>query len=200
MRQMRLSLLCWFVVALLVLTAPFFIRGTSFSLHAPAQLSELGDAPRIVMTDSTGAQFDSASLAGKVWVVNFFFASCEGVCPAVNGRIAALYREFESNPAVQFVSITIDPETDTPERLAEYAKRFGADSARWHFLTAPAEKIRETLEAGFRLISPEDKNMHTTRVVLIDTTGKIRNYYQGTQDDFITQAKVDIAGLARITP
>ncbi|NDC37375.1 MAG: hypothetical protein EBZ48_04910 [Proteobacteria bacterium] len=81
--------------------------------------------------------------------------------------------------------------------MERYAKRFGANPAQWHFLTAPAETIRQIIETGFRLISPEDKNMHTTRVVLIDRRGKIRSYYQGTQDEFIKTAEPEIRALLK---
>ena len=188
MVKVRPALLFWCVVLLAGLSLPLFVRETP-------ELPELGEAPRIVMTDSTGAEFDSNDLRGKVWLVNFFFATCEGVCPAINGRIASLYREYQGDPLVRFVSITVDPEIDTPAKLAEYAKRFNAETSQWHFLNAPQEKVRDVLENGFRLISPEDKNLHTTRVVLIDRSGKIRSYYQGTQEEFTKQATAEIAAL-----
>lgn len=107
MGRFRISLLLWFALLLAGLALPLILR------KAP-ELPELGEAPRLLMTDSTGTEFDSNDLRGKVYLVNFFFSSCEGVCPALNGRIAALYKEYQGDPSVHFISITVDPETDTP--------------------------------------------------------------------------------------
>ena len=81
--------------------------------------------------------------------------------------------------AVQFVSISVDPKTDTPERLAAYAEKHGADTSRWHFLTAPREEVDRVGTEGFKLGSAGAPIFHSTRFALVDGRGWIRGYYDG---------------------
>jgi protein SCO1/2 len=196
MQIKRPLLLGWLAVLVIGLFSPFIVSGTSPLQPSPRrELERFGPAPLIQLQDQSGADFDSRSLQNKVWVVNFFFASCEGVCPALNGRIASVYRNFADNPNVHFVSISVDPEHDSPMVLAEYAKRLKADPTKWSFLMGPTERIREILELGFKLVAPEDKNLHTTRVTLIDQKGEIRGFYQGTEDSLVKMLSDDISVL-----
>lgn len=196
MQIKRPLLLVWLAVLVLGFASPFvFSRFSPVQTEAKRELDRLGPAPVILLKDQAGRDFDSRSLQNKVWVVNFFFASCEGVCPALNGRIASIYRNVGANPNVHFISISVDPEQDSPSALTEYAKRFEADPARWSFLTGPSEKIREILESGFKLVAPEDKNLHTTRVTLVDQNGEIRGFYQGTEDSLSKMVSDDISVL-----
>lgn len=84
--------------------------------------------------------------------------------------------------------------------LEQYAKRFGANPSQWHFLTAPEEEVRVIIESGFRLVNPDSKTLHTTRVVLVDRRGKVRSLHQGTQDQFIKESTVEIAALLQERP
>ena len=83
-----------------------------------------------VLTQSTGDQFNSQSLAGDIWVCNFFYASCPSICLRENFAVQELAEQF-AHRGVRFVSITIDPTNDTPSRLADYSKKFNADPKQW---------------------------------------------------------------------
>ncbi len=166
-----------------------------FFNEAPANPSPdtFGKAPTFSLTATDGSTLSSESLAGKVWLMNFFFASCPGPCPLINSDL----RRLKANPAVKdhlrILSVTVDPNRDTPERLAEYGARYGAKPGDWDFLTGTPESIRTLIEGGFKLISPEDVSMHTTRIVLVDRTGEIRGFFQGTDSDAIKQMFQDVA-------
>ena len=105
----------------------------------PSPLADIGPAPRTVLVDSAGKPFDLASLKGKVVLVSFVYTTCNGVCPATTASLSRIQKSLEQaklwGNSVEFVSITLDPKRDTPEVLSRYAQLFGADSARWHFLT-----------------------------------------------------------------
>lgn len=126
------------------------------------------------LTDSHGKPFELESLKGDVWLASFFFTSCPGPCAQMNRAIAGLQREYP-NKDLKFVSITCDPANDTPKRLAEYAKSFGAEPKRWFFLTAPFETVKHVGQDMFKVhVGPQ---MHTERVMLVDRDMNVRGMY-----------------------
>jgi len=171
--------------------------GIQFSLHkiGGEEPPVLGKAPKFELTDSNSRRLSHRDLRGKIWVVNFFFSKCQGICPAVNGSIASIYRDFLSEENVRFVSITVDPEHDTPEVLAEYGARFGADPSRWHFLTGDEPEISALVGVGFKLSMTSDITAHTTRVVLVDEKRNVRGYYRALDDESLEDLKRDLSRL-----
>lgn len=137
------------------------------------------------MTASDGREVGSASLAGKPFVLDFVFTTCTGPCPLMSASMAELQRELADTP-VRLVSVSVDPETDTLEVLAEYAAARGADPERWHFLrgdeaavvalatsvSLPAQRD-PTADPGMRVA-------HSARFVVVDGEGRVRGYYEGT--------------------
>jgi len=176
------------VVCALAGLAAFF----SISLGGTITLPQFGKVPEFVLSDTNEKPFSSSTLLGKVWIVNFFFASCPAVCPAVNGRLASLNRIYKDNGELRLVSITIDPSNDTSQALAEYSKRFGAVPGKWDFLTGPAALINALRAHQFKIDSGDSIEFHSTRVVLIDRTGTVRGFYQGNDDQGVNQLTRDI--------
>lgn len=125
-------------------------------------------------TDSQDKPFKLDSLKGDVWLASFFFTSCPGPCAQMNRSIAGLQREYP-NKDLKFVSMTCDPANDTPKRLAEYAKTFGAEPKRWFFLTAPFETVQHVGQDVFKV--RVGAQMHTERVMLVDRDMKVRGMY-----------------------
>ena len=153
----------------------------------PEPLPKYWTIPAFQLTERSGQPFDSASLKGQVWVADFFFASCPGICPMLTARMAEVHRQFAGKDGVRFVSITTDPATDTPAALREYAERFKAD-ARWVFLTGEKASIWNLCQTGFKLAvadspkSPEPIT-HSSRLVLVDQTGTVRGTYEGVGEE-----------------
>lgn len=130
------------------------------------------------LTERDGTQLDSASLNGKPYVVSFFFAQCPTICRDLNRQIQRLNHEFAGTD-LTFLSLSVDPENDTPERLVDYANEFDADPKQWLFLTGQMYKIREVGEKQFRVIV--DGVNHTGDLFLIDRWGRYRDRF--TWDD-----------------
>lgn len=109
--------------------------------------------PAFTLTDQSGRPFGSADLEGQVYVVNFFFTNCPSICPTLMEATARLQRRYEEAGVdrIPLISITVDPETDTPERLREYGELYGVDPDRWRLLTGEPAEIRELLEKGFKV-------------------------------------------------
>ena len=108
-----------------------------------------------------------------------------------------LQNELTGIDALKFVSITVDPARDTPEVLAAYGKRFGADPARWYFLTGAPETLHHLSKDVFKLgdIAPDLE--HSTRFVLVDKAGRIRGYYASSEPSFTVKLMEDAKQLVK---
>lgn len=138
-------------------------------------LSDLGEVAEFSLTNQNGKTITTADLKGKIWVADFFFTSCQGVCPVMTARMSKLDKTL-GDKGLHLLSISVDPATDTPEKLTEYAKNFDAKD-NWQFLTGEKAKIIDLSVKGFRLSLGEDPMSHSQRLVLIDNHSHIRGYY-----------------------
>jgi len=146
-----------------------------------------GTVPAFSLTERSGRTVQLSDLQGMVWVVDFIFTSCPGPCPMMTSEMKRLQSQFEGRSGVRLVSVTVDPETDTPAVLSNYAREFGADPTRWLFLTGSSDAIRGLATQGLHLFLQDDRNaasssgqgslIHSTRFVLIDRQAKIRGYF-----------------------
>ncbi len=135
----------------------------------------LPDVDRFQLKDQTGNPFDSADLIGKPYLVSFFFASCPSICRDLNSQVKRLNDQLKKED-ITFVTITVDPENDTPEVLARYAQDFDADPDRWVFLTDQMYKIKQLGEQVFRVVV--DKDTHTDNILLVDRWGRYRDRFK----------------------
>lgn len=129
---------------------------------------------RFELIERNGELVKSEQLLGQPYVVSFFFSTCPSICVQQNQKLKELQDTFEGE-GVRFVAISVDPETDTPEVLTEYAARFGADPEQWLFMTGDLTYIRRIGGEIFR--QPVNKQFHTERFVLVDPEGKIEGFY-----------------------
>ncbi|MDY7231344.1 SCO family protein [Hyalangium rubrum] len=193
----------WAALTVLLLGLGTVAFGVLRARSAP--LPELDALPDFTFTRESGQPWGLAQLRGKPFVANFIFTRCPTVCPAFTRRMAHLQKETEAyGPALQLVSFSVDPTYDTPERLAEYAQRHGANAARWSFLTGDYERLKDTVVNSFK-ISMGRENMdeadvmgifHGNHFVLVDATGKIRGYYDSADDEAFSRLLRDVHTLA----
>src|SRR5215470_419954 len=172
-------------------------------------LPTLGEAPDFQLTERSGKQVTRAELAGEVWVADFIFTRCPGMCPLLSTRMETLQQKLSETPGrpVKLVSFSVDPEWDTPERLQEYAQKYQASREQWLFLTGPLPTMTQIITKGFHLglvkVPPEEQSpkhepiIHSDRLVLIDPAFQIRGYYQGVDQDSFTQLWRDLETLRR---
>ena len=160
-------------------------------------LPVLGKVETFTLTGMDQKPFGSRSLEGKVWVANFFFTTCSDICPIMSRNIAALTRSYQLVKNVHFVSISVNPEQDTPEALTAYASKFPADKKRWHFLTGPREVIQDLSVSSFKIGAIDEPMFHSANLVLVDRYMQIRGYYNGTENDDIQKLFTDLAQLTR---
>lgn len=161
-------------------------------------LPDHGGVPPFQLTAQDGKPFVStAELSGKVWVADFIFTTCHGPCPRMTAQLKKIQDQVKDLTDVELISFTVDPATDTPEVLAEYAQRFHADPEHWHFLTGSQSDLQKLSYDTFRLGDTGSKLEHSTRFVLIDRKSRIRGYYDTTDASAIQQVVDDIAKLRK---
>lgn len=182
------------ILLLLCAAGGLFVMRENANAPAP---EVIGPAPAFALTTASGSILPSESLTGSVWVMNFFFTSCPGPCPLINTELKKLTTIPWLRDKVRILSVTVDPARDTPEKLAEYGKRFGALGGRWDFLTGSEAEIRALIERDLKLIAPDDVSMHTTRIVLVDRGGNIRGFYQGAEQEGLRQLFRDVSTIVR---
>jgi protein SCO1/2 len=151
-------------------------------LPQPA-IPQYGRLPEFALLNQRGEPVTRDTLAGRVWVADFIFTRCAGQCPMMTAIMVRLAAQLHDAPAVQLVSITVDPTWDTPEVLARYAHAHAAIADRWLWLTGSREAITRLCVDGFKLSvddasgTPQEPITHSTRLVLVDAHGVIRGYY-----------------------
>lgn len=184
--------------------------GGWFAAAAKTSRSIPPDHPRELagfsLTDRTGRTVTRAELAGKFLVVNFVFTGCSITCLDVNRRMAEIQALTAAQPDVKLVSLTVDPRTDTPAVLAEFGRRFGADTNRWLLLTGDKPALYELIETSFIPRDPDDPYnfmpggfTHTERIAVVDTHGRVRAFFDGLKPE-TSQAVTDEINQLRADP
>jgi protein SCO1 len=148
-------------------------------------------APEFTLQDATGRTVSLSDFRGKVVVLWFIFASCTEACPIQSRMIADLQEAINRTPMqelVQFVSITTDPERDTPEVLEAYGPEQGLDPANWVLLTSGPLRPEATRELAARYgleftVMDDGDQMHGVVTHLIDRGGVLRARYHGLRFD-----------------
>jgi cytochrome oxidase Cu insertion factor (SCO1/SenC/PrrC family) len=116
-----------------------------------ARLPVYGTVPDFGLIDQRGHPVQRSDLGGKIWIANFIFTYCPDECPLMTAEMGQLQSDLADVPDLRLVSITVDPERDTPAVLSRFAERFHADPARWIFLTGDKRAIYRLAREGFRL-------------------------------------------------
>lgn len=169
---------------------------TATQTAAAAAQETLSDGPvaPFKLIDQDGNVFDTRQLDGKVWVASFFFTNCPAICWRMNQALAA-WQHTHPDSDIHFVSITCDPDNDTPAALKKYAEHFKADPKRWTFLTGDMSEIQKIGQKSFHIAVV--KGDHTDRACVVDKSGKIRGRFRLTEPDqaeFLDQLLMVVEG------
>jgi len=198
--------LLWIAFAVCALAVPV---GATLVKRARArvELPAYGQVPDFALVDQDGRAFGSAELRGKIVVADFVFTSCSSACPRLTEQMALLQRHLVNRGAdgrVRLISISVDPERDTPERLKGYAAGFSADPRVWSFLTGPAQKIEDAVVRGFLQGVEKEKDpsakdgftiVHGTKMVLVDVKGTMRGFFDANVPESMAKLRNAVAVL-----
>jgi protein SCO1/2 len=188
----------WLLFAALALAVPMgalLMRQTGRS-----QLPVLAELPAFSLLDQDGKAFSRSDMLGRVWIADFVFTSCADACPRLQSKMRKLQDRLlplEQGGDISLLSISVDPERDTPARLKEYAETFGARPGLWRSLTGEQKEVERTVVRGFHTAMAkvprgnEDPHlaafdiMHGERLVLVDAQGRIRGFYDADDQDHL---------------
>lgn len=185
-----------YILLVLVLIATWWI-GVQIIQSAQPLSSGLGyyakdttTAPQYIVRDFSFYNQDSQLISrknfeNKIWLTDFFFSTCEGICPIMNKNLASIQDSFAADTNLLILSHTVDPETDDIPRLKEYATKHRAIKDKWHFVTGEAKSIYNLARNSYFVATPQDSSfeedfVHSQLICLIDPHLHIRGYYDGT--------------------
>jgi protein SCO1/2 len=185
---------------LLALLGACFTQASAHEAKGNARLPVVGPAPEFALTTQSGERLSLTDLRGKVLAVTFIYATCKDTCPILTAKMATLQQRLGADfgAGVRFVSVTVEPEVDTPAVLKGYAERFGADPAGWSFLTGSGAEVNDVVRqygAFAKRVKPGEVD-HLFLTSLVDRRGMLRVQYLGYRFD-VDEMLRDLRSLLR---
>lgn len=205
MKKKRILFLAGFFVLLFV--GFYFALGQMIPGFGKPVLPVLSYVPSFSFKDQEGQVITEKDVAGKVYVAEYFFTTCRGICPKLNTNMKKLAADYAKEPDFRLLSYTVDPETDSVARMKHYADSLGADPARWFFLTGRKDSLYHLARSGYLLDDPknnalniDEQFLHTQFVALVDKGGRVRKIYDGLKKDELDELEKDISTLLKEKP
>ena len=154
--------------------------------------------PEFKLTDQDGQEVTGKSLDSNIFVVNFFYTNCSGVCQATNNNLKGLLDNYKKNKLISFISITVDPQRDSVATLKKFARQFNPPGVKWLFLTGDTAQVYPLARQGF-LVNAVDAGggnfIYSDKLILIDKKKRIRGYYSGVTPAETTRLNDEIKVL-----
>ena len=167
-----------------------------------SRLPVLDDVRPFSFQRQDGQQVTEKDIKGKVYIAEFFFTTCPGICPKMNTNMRAVYEKFKNKDNFLILSHTVDPENDTIARLKVYADSLGADVKNWWFLTGTKEALYKAARESYILDDPQnnaidikEQFLHTQFFALVDKNGRVRGIYDGLKKSELTKLNADVEDL-----
>ena len=154
--------------------------------------------------DQDGNRFTDKNVSGKVYVAEYFFTTCKGICPKLNNHMRMVYDRFKNEPGFLILSHTCNPETDSVLRLKQYADSMKVSTRRWVFLTGRKDSLYNQARVSYRIDDPknnlttlEDDFLHTQYFALVNKKGEVKKIYDGLRQSEVEEMMEDIAHLLK---
>jgi protein SCO1 len=183
----------------------FFVLKAVIPGYGERKFQVLNQVKPFTFTNQNGKLISEKNVEGKVYVAEYFFTSCTGICPILNDNMKKIYEKFRNEPDFLILSHTCDPETDSVARLKQYADSLRADASKWLFLTGSKESLYNAARVSYLLDDPknnrdniQDQFLHTQFFALVDRNGKVRRkIYDGLKKNELKELENDIAVLLK---
>ena len=148
------------------------------------------------LTNQNGKEITQANYKDKIYVADFFFTTCQDICPVMTKNMYELQEELKNDNQILLLSHTVIPEVDTVEQLKEYAIENNVDDSKWNLVTGDKKQIYELARKSYLAVEDSNFNefdmIHTENFMLIDKEKQIRGFYDGTNSEEINQLLKDI--------
>jgi protein SCO1/2 len=153
-------------------------------------------------TDQDGKPFTEKDVAGKVYVAEYFFTTCKGICPIMNNNMRKVYEKLKGEKGFLILSHTCNPETDSTATLKRYADSMGVSHSNWVFLTGRKDSLYNMARISYviddpknNLVDIKDDFLHTQFWALVDKNGDVRKIYDGLKQSEVNAMIADIEKL-----
>jgi len=156
--------------------------------------------PRFALTNQYGQTVTEADYRGKVYVADFFFTTCQSICPKMSHQFQRIQMRFAANPEVRLLSHSVMPEVDRVPVLRHYAAQFKAKKGFWNLVRGADTTIYRLARRAYLAVKTAnpaeyDQMVHTENFILVDRKGRIRGFYDGTQTEAVNQLMDDMDWL-----
>ena len=191
----KIERLVWAGVAVLIalVMLVFLVAAIKVRTAAGKPLPVEGSIEDFTLTNENGRAVSLADLRGRVWLVDIIFTRCPGQCIRMTSEMKQIQQALSADSRVRLVSLTTDPDFDTPPVLRAYAEKFGADTNRWTFLTGTKRQLANLAVDSLKMTviekkpgerdSPDDLFVHSTLFELVDRNGQLRGQFQAAGED-----------------
>ena len=189
----------WTSLAAMAIAISSLVFAAALTFSTEEEEITFGAVPDFELIERSGRTVTRSEMDGRIWIADFIFTNCGGTCPMMTYQMSKLNRELPDE--VMLVSITVDPARDTPEALAQYAIKNNVEGDRWLFLIGERDQIYSLVLNGFHLAVDDtigteiEPITHSSRFALIDRSGEIRNYYDGTSLEAVDRMIGDVANI-----
>ncbi len=157
--------------------------------------------PSAKFQTQVGDSLEMDSLRGKIYIVDFFFTSCAGVCPRMTTQMERIQKSFIKDEQLRLVSFSVDEAKDSVPALRAYAEAHNAVPGKWYFLRGNEQQVFDMAQKGFFVTAKEDETpedfVHSEKFVLVDYNGHIRGYYNGLDSLEVNKCMANVALLLR---
>jgi protein SCO1/2 len=159
--------------------------------------------PNLKLATQSGDSLELDSLGGMMYVVDFFFTTCPGVCPKMTTQMERIQKSFIKDEKVKLVSISVDEAKDSVPALKAYADLHNAVPGKWFFLRGSEQEVFDLAQKGFFVTAKDDDGpddfVHSEKFILVDWNGNIRGYYNGLDSSSVNKLMGDLVLLLRDT-
>ena len=167
-----------------------------------SNLPPISKVQPFIFTNQNGKPVTEKDLQDKVVVSTYFFTTCRGICPEMNGNLKKVYDQFKNEKDFLLLSHTSDPGTDSVPRMKRYADSIGANPNNWIFLTGRKDSLYSAARLSYAIDDPannlksiDDQFLHTQYWALVNKKGEVRKIYDGLKNNEINDLVDDIKKL-----
>jgi protein SCO1/2 len=187
---------------------PVFSHFDSYILFYAYQiyprLQHINKVQSFSFLNQNGERVTNKDVEGKVYIAEFFFTTCHGICPKLNTNLLPVYEKYKNEPDFKILSHTVDPSTDSVGRLKLYADSLGVKAPHWTFLTGTKDSLYLAARLSYLLDDPknnfspiDEQFIHTQFFALVDKNGYVRSIIDGLKKDEITEMEKEIDELLK---
>ncbi|MFT3826200.1 MAG: SCO family protein [Chitinophagaceae bacterium] len=195
-----------FYIGFFIVLAVIFYKVMTFIIpgYGDVKLPVLSRVQPFHFTNQDGNAVTERQTDGKVYVAEYFFTTCQSICPIMNTNLQSIYDTYKNEPGFIILSHTCDPERDSVARLKVYADSLKVNTDRWWFVTGRKDSLYDAARSSYLLDDPKnslqninDQFIHTQFVALVDKSGHVRKIFDALKKDELQQLNKDIALLLK---